>query len=152
MLFSGVVIAVSCPCRCLNSTKSPYIRSNVFCEGIYGLSEGKLPGDYSTESFALLASQLERLISIALFCQDHVILSDKRFSCDFLRFCLHCFHFVYISRCVTHGVRRAPVKISLPASVLVCRAETSVLVNEVTVLWCSINGLTCNIPGSIFGG
>ena len=35
---------------------------------------------------------------------------------------------------VTHGVRRAPVNILLHASVLICRAETSVLENEVTVL------------------
>ena len=47
------------------------------------------------------------------------------------------FTFVYIPRYVTHSVQRAPVNI-IHTSVLICKAETSVLVNEITVLSCSI--------------
>ena len=48
--------------------------------------------------------------------------------------------FVYMSRCVTHDVRRrALVKFSLHASVLICRAETSFLLIEAVVLSCSCN-------------
>ena len=72
---------------------------------------------------------------------------------DFLRFVDISFHFVYIPRCVTHSVQRAPVKISFHTSVLICKAETSVLVNEITVLSCSITGFSIwNIPRSILGG
>lgn len=56
------------------------------------------------------------------------------FSCDFLRFVDISFHFVYISRCVTHSVQRVLVKISFHTSVLICKAETSVFVNKVAVL------------------
>ena len=46
----------------------------------------------------------------------------------------------------------APVKIVLHAGFLICRVETSVLVNEVTIFPCSVNGFSsCNIPsGSCF--
>ena len=53
------------------------------------------------------------------------------FSCDFLRFVDISFHFVYISRCVTHSVQRVLVKISFHTSVLICKAKTSVFVNKV---------------------
>ena len=62
------------------------------------------------------------------------------FSCDFLRFVDISFHFVYISRCVTHSVQRVLVKISFHTSVLICKAETSVFVNKVPVLSCSVSG------------
>ena len=62
------------------------------------------------------------------------------FSCDFLFFVDISFHFVYISRSVTHSVQRVLVKISFHTSVLICKAETSVFVNKVPVLSCSISG------------
>lgn len=78
---------------------------------------------------------------------------QKMFSCDFLRFVDISFHFVSISRCVTHSVQRVLVKISFHTSVLICKAETSVFVNKVTVLSCSISGFSIwNIPRSILGG
>ena len=58
---------------------------------------------------------------------------------DFLRFVDISFHFVYISRCVTHSVQRVLVKISFHTSVLICKAETSVFVNKGPVLSCSIS-------------
>ena len=78
---------------------------------------------------------------------------QKMFSCDFLRFVDICFHFVYISRCVTHSVQRVLVKISFHTSVLICKAETSLFVNKVPVLSCSISDFSMwNIPRSILGG
>ena len=66
---------------------------------------------YSTEMFALLACQLEGPIRKAFFlsmpCDS---MRQKMFSCDFLRFVDISFHFVYISRCVTHSVQRVLVK------------------------------------------
>ena len=56
----------------------------------------------------------------------------------FSPFCRHSFHFVYIPRCVMHSVQRSPVKSSFHTSV--CKAETSVLVNKITALLCSITG------------
>ena len=64
-----------------------------------------------------------------------------KFRLIFLRFVTICFHFVCISRRVTHCVRGAPVKIQLQGSVLIFRAELSVLANEVIF----------NIPKSILG-
>ena len=78
---------------------------------------------------------------------------QKMFSCDFLRFVDISFHFVYISRRVTHSVQRVLVKISFHTSVLICKAETSVFVNKVPVLSCSTSGFSMwNIPRSILGG
>ena len=65
-------------------------------------------------------------------------------SVRFFLFVIICFNLVCISRCVTHGVRGAPVKISLHASVLIFTAETPVLANEVSVLLCRITGFTKN--------
>ena len=87
--------------------------------------------DYSAaaESFALLAWKLERFIFIAFFCQGHVIIPDRKtfyailFALSLFSICLH----------VTHGVQRDLIKISLQP-VLICRAESSVFVNLVTVL------------------
>ena len=87
--------------------------------------------DYSTEIFALLACQLEGIILKAIFllmpCDS---MRQKLFLCDFLRFVDISFHFVYISHCVTHSLQRAPVNISFHTSILICRAETSVLVKK----------------------
>ena len=62
------------------------------------------------------------------------------FSCDCLRFVESSFHFVYISRCVTHSVQRVLVKISFRTTVLICKAETSVFVNKVPVLSRGLSG------------
>ena len=59
-------------------------------------------------------------------------------------FVIICFHFACISRGVTHGVRGAPVKNSLSVTVLIFRAETPVLANEVSVILCRITGFTKN--------
>ena len=74
------------------------------------------------------------------------ILRDKRFSCDFLRFvsiAFTLFIFNVVSRTASEDQH---------SSVLICRPETSVLVNEVTVLSRSINRVPiCHTAGSIFG-
>ena len=65
----------------------------------------------------------------------------KQYIRDRDNFCAICFalslfrfYSVCIFNCATQSVRRAPVKTSLHAMVLVFRAETSVFANEVTVL------------------
>ena len=52
--------------------------------------------------------------------------------------------FAYHLCCVTHGLREAPVEIYIArdVSLLIFRAETSALVNEVGVLLCSITGFS----------
>ena len=64
------------------------------------------------------------------------------FSWDFVRFVDISFHFVYISRCVKHSVQRVLVKTSFHTIVLTCKAETSVFVNKVPVLSCSISAFS----------
>ena len=67
---------------------------------------------------------------------------QKLFSCDFLGFVDISFHFVYISRCVTHNVQRVPIKISFHISVSIRKGETSGYVDKVTVLLCSVSGFS----------
>lgn len=83
---------------------------------------------------------LERRISITIYVKAMWFYATEIFLVRFSSLCLHLFHFVNISLCVTHDVRR----VSLYASVLISRAETSFLLPEVTVLSCSITGFrTC---------
>ena len=54
---------------------------------------------------------------------------------------------------VAHGDLGAQVKILLLASILICRAETSGIINKITVLLFSIVFFPiCDIPGSTFDG
>lgn len=78
----------------------------------------------------------------------HVILRDRNNS-RAIFFALSPFvsYFVFILRCVRHGVRGAPVEISLQDRVLIFRAETPVLGKKETFLLCSITGFSiCSIP------
>ena len=81
------------------------------------------------ESLALLACQPQRLISIVFFIKAMWFYKPEVVFVRFSSFCRHLFHFVCISRCLTHGVRGIPFKISLQASVLAFRAEMTVLTN-----------------------
>ena len=124
----------------LNNFRRDFGIRDVWPSNIYFFLQNFL--DYSTKSFSLLACQSKRVISIAFFIKAmRFHKTETIFVRDLLHFVSIFFPIsVYSSRCVTHGVRRAPVKILLHAGVLICRAETSVLVNEVTVLSCSITG------------
>ena len=82
-----------------------------------------------SESLALLACQPKRLISLVFSIKAMWFYKPEIIFMRFSSFCRQFFHFVCISRCVTHGVRRTPVKISLQASVLIFRAEMPVLAN-----------------------
>ena len=73
--------------------------------------------DYSTESFSSLAGQVKRLISIAFFVNAIKFYKTGIIFVVFLRLVSICSHFVHSSHCVTHGVRRAPVKSLLHAGV-----------------------------------
>jgi len=116
---------------------------------VFDLRFFRIVSNYSPESFALLARFLERRISITIYVKAMWFYATQIFLVRFSSLCLHLFHFVNISLCVTHDVRRD----SLYANVLISRAESSFLLPEVTVFSCSITGFcTCNISGSIFGG
>ena len=73
--------------------------------------------DYSTESFSSLACHLKRLISIAYFVKAIKFCKTEIIFVLFLRLVSICSLFVHSSHCVTHGVRRAPVKSLLHAGV-----------------------------------
>ena len=81
------------------------------------------------ESLALLACQPQKFISIVFFIKAMWFYKPEIVFVRFPSFCRHFFYFVCISRCLTHGVRGIPVKISLQASVLTFRAEMPVLAN-----------------------
>lgn len=66
----------------------------------------RIVSNYSPESFALLACFLERRISIAFFCQAMWFCETEIILVRFSSLCCHLFHRVYISLCVSHGVRR----------------------------------------------
>ena len=92
----------------------------------YGFRLGffRIVSNYSPERFALLACFFIKAYVNSIFCQGRVILRDRNnFGAIFLP--LHyLFHFVHISRCVTHDVRRALFQFSFYASVLTCTAKT----------------------------
>ena len=81
-----------------------------------------------------------------IFYQGHVILCErKNFRVIFFAFFTICFHFVCLSSVLCHAW---PPRgscwnfIARDVSLLILRAETSVLVNEVGVLFCSVTGFS----------
>ena len=56
----------------------------------------------------------------SIFYQGHVILGDRNNFDENFFAQSHCFYLVYNSRCVTQGVRSAPVKILLHAGLTPC--------------------------------
>ena len=111
--------------------------SNLFFFGVFQIIRKKA----KPRSIGLSA---KRSYFNCIFIKAMWFYENEIISMQFFLFVIICFQFACISRCLTHGVRGGPVKISLHASVLIFRAETPVLANEVSVILCRITGFTKN--------